>query len=241
MPTPTGREFFRRHQRGKRNTPREAIWGKCYDCMGFYADGMVDCECPECPLYRWMPYRGVNGKKPVPSSYEPLPRTRFAVLRSGTLGYSTPFHSVDTRPGSPRNPLNVPCAYAMMPGCPHPGVGVARPCARPPFLGGVRGPGEPRCPGWEITFAPFGKQTFRARSSPLSPGFSEELPVFGAPARYSRTARVFSLRSTIATGRSSFDPGACVRRQALHGCLPRGLRRSPRSVRHDGVSLEGSG
>ena len=70
MPTPTGREFFMKHQRGKRNTPREAIWGKCYDCMGFYADGMVDCGCPECPLYRWMPYRGVNGKKPVPSSFD---------------------------------------------------------------------------------------------------------------------------------------------------------------------------
>jgi len=30
---------------------------KCHDCMGHYADGMVDCENVGCPLYSWMPYR----------------------------------------------------------------------------------------------------------------------------------------------------------------------------------------
>jgi len=31
-----------------------AIYGKCYDCMGFQADGYLDCEMKDCPLY---PYR----------------------------------------------------------------------------------------------------------------------------------------------------------------------------------------
>lgn len=31
-----------------------AIFGKCYDCMGFQADGYMDCEMEDCPLY---PYR----------------------------------------------------------------------------------------------------------------------------------------------------------------------------------------
>ena len=31
-----------------------AIYGKCYDCMGFQTDGYVDCEIKTCSLY---PYR----------------------------------------------------------------------------------------------------------------------------------------------------------------------------------------
>lgn len=31
-----------------------AIYGKCYDCMGFQADGYYDCGIKTCPLY---PYR----------------------------------------------------------------------------------------------------------------------------------------------------------------------------------------
>ncbi len=31
-----------------------AIYGKCFDCMGFYPDGYIECEIETCNLY---PYR----------------------------------------------------------------------------------------------------------------------------------------------------------------------------------------
>ena len=31
-----------------------AIYAKCFDCMGFQADGYYDCKMNDCPLY---PYR----------------------------------------------------------------------------------------------------------------------------------------------------------------------------------------
>lgn len=30
-----------------------AIYGQCYDCMGFHADGYHDCEMKDCPLYTY--------------------------------------------------------------------------------------------------------------------------------------------------------------------------------------------
>ena len=42
--------------RKEKNLER-AIQAKCYDCMGFYEDGLEDCKCPTCPLYPWMPYK----------------------------------------------------------------------------------------------------------------------------------------------------------------------------------------
>jgi hypothetical protein len=41
---------------------KKAIQAKCYDCTGQYVDGRVDCGCPNCPLYQWMPYR--RGRQP---------------------------------------------------------------------------------------------------------------------------------------------------------------------------------
>jgi hypothetical protein len=38
-------------------TPRQAILANCAYCMGYYADGLNDCECPACPCYFYMPYR----------------------------------------------------------------------------------------------------------------------------------------------------------------------------------------
>ncbi|MGD0275800.1 MAG: hypothetical protein ABSB79_07065 [Syntrophales bacterium] len=43
---------------GKTLTRGAAIFAKCFDCMGYYADGKVDCHIPDCPLYDYMPYRG---------------------------------------------------------------------------------------------------------------------------------------------------------------------------------------
>jgi len=53
-----------RHMHGDRLTMRQRIIAKCYDCMGYYADGRgVDCEIPHCPLYPVMPY-GKKDDKP---------------------------------------------------------------------------------------------------------------------------------------------------------------------------------
>ncbi|TRZ50635.1 hypothetical protein D4S03_06420 [bacterium] len=39
----------------------QAISAKCYDCMGYYADGKLDCLILACPLHGFMPYRGQGG------------------------------------------------------------------------------------------------------------------------------------------------------------------------------------
>ncbi len=52
-----GRKELIAHLEGKRLTLRQMILAKCYDCMGFFADGRVDCNIPECALYPVMIYR----------------------------------------------------------------------------------------------------------------------------------------------------------------------------------------
>lgn len=32
-----------------------AMLATCSECMGYYSDGISDCENPGCPLYPWMP------------------------------------------------------------------------------------------------------------------------------------------------------------------------------------------
>lgn len=39
------------------------IEAKCYECMGYFADGAVDCLMADCPLYSRMPYRKGGVKK----------------------------------------------------------------------------------------------------------------------------------------------------------------------------------
>lgn len=48
---------------GKRLTPRQTVIAKCYECMGFFADGRADCSIPDCPCYAFMPFRE-GGKLP---------------------------------------------------------------------------------------------------------------------------------------------------------------------------------
>ncbi len=52
-----GRSFLIKHLQGKKLTPLQAIAAKCYDCMGYYVDGTVDCGVKDCPLYPFMPYK----------------------------------------------------------------------------------------------------------------------------------------------------------------------------------------
>ena len=44
---------------GDRLTTAELIKAYCYDCMGFYEDGISDCKNIRCPLYSKMPYAKV--------------------------------------------------------------------------------------------------------------------------------------------------------------------------------------
>lgn len=55
-----GRAELERHLSGKRLTQRGAIKAKCYDCMGCYVDGKVDCLNKGCSLHPYMPYRCVE-------------------------------------------------------------------------------------------------------------------------------------------------------------------------------------
>lgn len=53
-----GGKELKAHREGKRLTQRQAIYAKCFDCMGGYTDGKMDCLIPSCSLYQWMPYKG---------------------------------------------------------------------------------------------------------------------------------------------------------------------------------------
>lgn len=52
-----GREELIAFLQGKRVTPIGLIKAECYDCMGYYSDGVDSCENPLCPLYSRQPYR----------------------------------------------------------------------------------------------------------------------------------------------------------------------------------------
>lgn len=52
-----GKELLKTYLSGARLPAQQAITAQCCDCMGYYADGKIDCECPLCPLYPYMPYR----------------------------------------------------------------------------------------------------------------------------------------------------------------------------------------
>jgi len=52
-----GLKYLERYLSGQPLTRRQAMLAKCCECMGYYDDGLEDCEMPDCPLYPWMPYR----------------------------------------------------------------------------------------------------------------------------------------------------------------------------------------
>lgn len=52
-----GKAELLKHFDRKKITLRQAVKAKCYDCMGYYADGKVDCVVPHCPLYPFMVYK----------------------------------------------------------------------------------------------------------------------------------------------------------------------------------------
>ena len=50
------KKYLIAHLSGEKLTPTQAIHAKCYECMGFYADGKADCGISDCPLYPFMRY-----------------------------------------------------------------------------------------------------------------------------------------------------------------------------------------
>jgi hypothetical protein len=54
-----GGSALQKHLSGKSISIKQAVYGKCYECMGDYQDGKYDCEIPKCTLYPWMPYKGL--------------------------------------------------------------------------------------------------------------------------------------------------------------------------------------
>jgi hypothetical protein len=58
-----GRSELLKHIKGVKLIRSEAIKAKCYDCMGYYADGVEDCKDNRCPLYKFHPYRQKNPYK----------------------------------------------------------------------------------------------------------------------------------------------------------------------------------
>jgi hypothetical protein len=56
-----GRKELIHHLEGWPLQRGQAIIAKCYDCMGYYADGKLDCLIPVCPLHGFMPYRRRTG------------------------------------------------------------------------------------------------------------------------------------------------------------------------------------
>lgn len=55
------RELKKYLKTGKKLTYKQALLAKCYECMGYYADGKVDCKSPDCPCYPYMPFK-INSK-----------------------------------------------------------------------------------------------------------------------------------------------------------------------------------
>jgi len=55
-PVSVGRTQALRYIDGERLTMAESIQADCFECMGFYKDGRVDCTCKNCPLYPYMEY-----------------------------------------------------------------------------------------------------------------------------------------------------------------------------------------
>lgn len=62
-----GKKELLAHLYGERQTARQAIFSKCYDCTCYFADGRVDCGMPLCPLYPFMAYNANRQKSRVVS------------------------------------------------------------------------------------------------------------------------------------------------------------------------------
>lgn len=58
------KEYTKYLETGAKLTPQGAIRANCYQCMGGYEDGKVDCGITHCPLHPYMPYRKMEQTHP---------------------------------------------------------------------------------------------------------------------------------------------------------------------------------
>ncbi len=63
--TARGQKELLKHLSGQKLTFKQAIYARCYDCMGYYADGKVDCKMPHCPLHPFMAYNQNRVKRTI--------------------------------------------------------------------------------------------------------------------------------------------------------------------------------
>ena len=57
-----GKTAFIKFITGKPIARKEAALAKCFECMGYFQDGRIDCQGYDCPLYLFYPYKGQRGK-----------------------------------------------------------------------------------------------------------------------------------------------------------------------------------
>lgn len=60
-----GQKELIKYLKGEKLTKVQALKAKCYDCMGYFADGRADCMVYDCALYPFMPF---STKKPEKSA-----------------------------------------------------------------------------------------------------------------------------------------------------------------------------
>ena len=61
-----GKKYLLNYLAGSRLTPMQAIYATCYECMGYFADGGMDCkieDCPNYPFMRFNPHRRTAKRK----------------------------------------------------------------------------------------------------------------------------------------------------------------------------------
>jgi hypothetical protein len=66
--TARGQKELFKHLSGQKLTFKQAIYARCYDCTGYYADGKVDCNMPHCSLHPFMAYNQNREKRTVKKS-----------------------------------------------------------------------------------------------------------------------------------------------------------------------------
>ena len=55
-----GRAEMFKHLNGERLSRGQALKAVCYDCMGWFSDGKMDCGIPTCAAFPFRPYKGVQ-------------------------------------------------------------------------------------------------------------------------------------------------------------------------------------
>ncbi|RLB07735.1 MAG: hypothetical protein DRG27_06255 [Deltaproteobacteria bacterium] len=68
-----GKRQLIRYLSGEKISRTEAIKAKCYDCMGYCADGISECKDKDCPLWAYSQFRrkeASNGKADMEAKEE---------------------------------------------------------------------------------------------------------------------------------------------------------------------------